>query len=306
MKAKMRLINTLLFGLLLLTNLVFSEKKLNIVTTTLDAADFVKQIGGDNVEVYSLYNGQYDFHFYEPRPTEVLRLKKADAVVVYGLAHDGWFQSLLESSRNSKITFGRKGYIDMADGVKVMKVPSGNIDGRMGDVHPYGACGYLYNEENVKRAVENIYNGLVNIAPEYKEYFEKNKNNYLSKVDSVFVNLKGKMLPYKGTKIVQFHESWDYFAETFGLEIVAALEPKPGIPPSAAHLSNVKEIIKKESPKIILVETYYPQKPVKFITQQTGIKEVRVAQYVGGVKGRETFISNLEYTIDKILEALNN
>lgn len=306
MKARIKVIFLFIFTTLFFTNLVFSEKKLNIVTTTLEAADFVKQIGGDKVEVYSLYNGQYDFHFYEPRPTEVVRLKRADAVVVYGLALDSWFQPLLESSRNDKITFGSRGYIDMADGVKVLNVPSGKIDGRMGDVHPYGACGYLYNQENIKIAIENIYLGLVRIAPEYKEYFEKNKNSYLSRIDSVFENLKRKMLPYRGTKIVQFHESWDYFAETFGLEIVTALEPKPGIPPSPTHLSKVKDIIKKEIPKFILVETYYPQKPVKFISEQTGLKEVRVAHYVGGIKGRDTFIDNLEYTIDKILEVLKN
>jgi len=306
MKTKLKIIFSVIFLAGIFLTKVFAEKKLNIITTTLDAADFVKQVGADKVNVYSLYNGQYDFHFYEPRPTEVVKLKNADAVVVFGLTFDSWVQPLIESARNKNISFGGKGYIDIADGVKVCKVPTGKIDGRMGDVHPYGACGYLYDQHNLKIAVENVYKGLVKLDPDNKDYYKKNKDRYLSKIDSVFDNLKQKMLPYKGTKIIQFHESWDYFAETFDLEIVASLEPKPGIPPSPVHLSKVTDIIRKENPKFILVETYYPKKPVKFISQQSGIKEVRVGHYVGGIKGKNTFIDNLEYTINEIIKVLRN
>lgn len=304
MKKIIETLLSLMFAVSVFAPFVYGDKKLNIVTTTLDASDFVKQVGGEKVSVYSLYNGQYDFHFYEPRPSEVVKLKKADAVVVYGLAHDEWLQPLIEAARNPNISFGGKGYIDMADGATVCKVPAGRIDGRMGHVHPYGACGYLFSHRNVKIAVENIYKGLVKLDPENKDYYEKNKNNYLTKVDETFEKLKDKMAPFKGTKILQFHESWDYFAETFGLKMLAALEPKPGIPPSPAHLAKLVNIVREEKPKFILVEPYYPRKPVKFIVEQTGIKEIRAPQYVGSIRGIDTYLGNLEYIVDEIIKVM--
>ncbi len=306
-RIKMKNLNKIL-GLLLATivfpTFAFSSEKLDIVTTTLEAADFVREVGGDKVNVHSLYNGQFDFHFYEPRPTEAVRLRKADGIVVYGLATDAWFQPLIEAARNANISFGAKGYIDMADRVGVLKVPAGGIDGRMGHVHPYGACGYLYTPENSKIAIMNIYEGLIRLDPANKDYYEKNKNEYLSKIDETFEKLNQKMSPHRGTKIVQFHETWHYFAETFGLEIVAALEPKPGIPPSPVHLASVVDIIREKEPKFIMVEPYYPKRPVRFVAEQTGIKEIRAPHYVGGVKGINTFIGNLEYVIGEIIKVL--
>ncbi|MBU2568144.1 MAG: metal ABC transporter substrate-binding protein [Elusimicrobia bacterium] len=282
-----------------------ADNKINVVTTTLDAADFVKQIGGEKVSVYSIHNGQYDFHFFEPRPSEVIKLKKADVLVVYGLTFDAWLASLVDAARNPNIFFGATGYIDMADGCHAMAVPVGSrVDKRMGDVHPFGACGYLYTLENAKNAVENIYRGLVRVDSENAEYYEKNKNEYLLKLEETFNKLKQKTSEFHGTNFIIFHESWLYFADTFGFNIVGALEPKPGIPPSPAHLSKLIDTIKKENVRFILAEPYYPRKPIKFVSERTGIKEITVAIYCGGIKNKTTFIENIEYTVDTIIETL--
>ncbi len=289
-----------------LSNNVYSQRqrKLNVVTSTLEAADFAKQIGGDKVNVHSIYHGQFDFHFFSPRPSEVMKLKRADMLVIYGLGHDGWLPALVNAARNPDILFGRKGYVDMSDGIHALHVPTGGIDGRMGHVHPHGACGYQFDLNNLKIAIENIYEGLVRIAPAHEEYFRKNKNAYLVRVEETFGRLKEKMEPFRGTRIVQFHESWFYFANTFGLEIVGSLEPKPGIPPSPAHLSRLIRLMEEEDVKIILAEPFYPRRPIRFVSERTGAKEVTAAMHTGGIKGITTFLECLEHTVSAIVAAL--
>ncbi len=117
---------------------VYADGPVRVVTSTPDMADFVKEIGGEYVDVYSLSKGKIDLHFFEPRPSHVMKLKDADLLVVGGMDLDIWIKSLIEASRNPEIMFGRNGYVDPSDGIIPLDVPQGRIDGSMGDVHPYG------------------------------------------------------------------------------------------------------------------------------------------------------------------------
>lgn len=282
-----------------------AAEKLNVVASTLDMADIAQQIGGDKVSVYAVSTGKYDLHFFDPRPSQVMQLRKADVLIVGGLDVDIWIQGLIDASRNRNIRFGAAGYIDPSEGVRPIQVPKGRIDGAMGDVHPYGNPHYWVTRENVRIVVENIAEGLSRVSPGDADFFEKNKEAYLKKVDEVFDELHKKLEPYKGTKVLQYHQSWDYFCNEFGLEIVGSLEPKPGIPPSASHLKEVVETARRGGAKLMLVEPYYPKRPVDFVARETGAKVLRLPFYVGGKKGIDTFLENLTYTVTQIVEALS-
>ena len=137
----------------LATVLVFTAacpaaKKVNVVASTLDMADIAKQVGGDKVSVYAVSTGKYDLHFFDPRPSQVMKLRRADLLIVGGLDVDIWIQGLIDASRNRRIRFGAEGYVDPSAGIRPIQVPKGRIDGSMGDVHPYGNPHYWVTREN--------------------------------------------------------------------------------------------------------------------------------------------------------------
>ena len=280
-------------------------KTLNVVASTLDMADIAQQIGGDRISVYAVSKGKYDLHFFDPRPSQVMKLRKADMLVVGGLDVDIWIQGLIDASRNRQIRFGAVGYVDPSEGIQPIQVPKGRVDGAMGDVHPYGNPHYWVTRENVRIIVENIAEGLIRVSPGDAEYFTQNKVAYLEKVDGVYDALHERLGPFKGTKVIQYHRSWDYFCSEFGLEIVGSLEPKPGIPPSPSHLAELVSWAKHEGVKLMLIEPYYPKRPVEFVARETGARVLRLPFYVGGKKGVDGFLENLTYNVNEIVEALS-
>ena len=282
-----------------------AAETLNVVASTLDMADTAKQIGGDRVSVYAISTGKFDLHFFDPRPSQVMKLKKADLLIVGGLDVDVWIQGLIDASRNPRIRFGAVGYVDPSEGIRPIQVPKGRIDGAMGDVHPYGNPHYWVTRENTRIVAENIAEGLIRVSPKDADYFERNKRAYLERLDQVFDQLHEKLEPFKGTKVIQYHRSWDYFCDEFGLEIVGDLEPQPGIPPSASHLKEVVDWAKHEGAKLMLVEPYYPKRPVEFVARETGAKVLRLPFYTGGKEGIDGFLENLTYNVEQIVEALS-
>ena len=275
-----------------------------VVTSTMDMADFTRQVGGDRVEVYPIATGKFDLHFFEPLPSQAMKLGRADMLVVGGLDIDVWIQGLIEASRNAKIQFGAQGYVDPAVGVRPLDVPAGSIDGSMGDVHPYGNPHFWFTTENVEIAVRNITAGLSRVDPAGAAVYEQNRDRYLAKVKSVFAELQAKMQPFRGATVIQYHASWDYFCLAMGLEIVGSLEPKPGIPPTPGHLREVVEQAKARNARLILVEPYYPKRPVRFVEEKAGVKALRLPLFLGGAKGIDGYLGNLRHMVETIVGEL--
>lgn len=301
---RMRATVLFLAGLLTLVKPAPCLAEIFVVTSTLDMADFTRQVGGDRVEVYPIATGKFDLHFFEPLPSQAMKLGKADMLVVGGLDIDVWIQGLIEASRNAKIQFGAQGYVDPAVGVRPLDVPAGSIDGSMGDVHPYGNPHFWFTAENVEIAVRNITSGLSRVDPAGTAVYEQNRDQYLEKVKSVFEELEAKMQPFRGVTVIQYHASWDYFCLAMGLEIVGNLEPKPGIAPTPGHLREVVERAKARNAKLILMEPYYPKRPVRFVEEKAAVRVLRLPLFLGGVKGIDGYLENLRYMVDAIVAAL--
>ena len=279
--------------------------RIRVVATTLELADFTRNIGRDKVSVEALYTGKYDLHFFEPRPVHVMKLKRADMLVFLGMDADLWVQALIDAARNNQVRFGGAGYVNASLGVRAIQVPVGTIDRSMGDVHPFGNPHYWHDPDNVSVALENICRGLARLSPENADFFRENKDAYLEKVRAEFERLKTLMKPYQGTKVVTYHRSWDYFAAYFGLEIIGNLEPKPGLIPSPAHIARLSEQMNKEGARLILVEPYYSKNYVRLVADKTGAKALWLPNLLGGRPGVNTYLENLNYNVRTIVEALN-
>jgi zinc/manganese transport system substrate-binding protein len=301
MKLKIILLSLISF---LMTFSLYAERKLEIVTTTSDLASLVQEIGKDRVNIVSLSSGTRDPHFIEPRPSMVMKLKRADLVVLVGMDLDIWIESLLDTARNYSIKFGNSGYLDVSESIEKLEIPQGKIDGSMGHVHPQGNPHYWLDPENTKIMAKSITQKLIELSPASASFYETNFKNFSDKMDKNIMGWQATLNPYKNEKIITYHRSWPYFANRFGLDIIDEIEPKPGIPPSPGHLREVLKRIKQSRIKVVLMEMFYDPKPAQFLASQTNIKVVAVPNSVGGIPAAKDYFSLMDIIVNKLAKAL--
>ena len=286
------------------TNLYAAPDKIKIVTTTMDLADIAKEIGGEKVEVTSLSHGdQSGCNSVEPRPSMVMSLRKAGVFVRIGMDYDSWADSLIDACGNSRIAFGAPGYADASVGIERLEVPAGRVDAGMGHVHVYGNPHYWLDPQNGRVMADNILAALIRVSAGNKDYFTANKQAYVARLDDKISQWSRKLEPYKGKRIVSYHESWVYFAKRFGFEIMATIEPKPGIPPSAAYLNQLIIRVKQGTGLLIFHENIYPEKTSAMVARETGAKVYILPISTGGMRGAvKSYTGLFDYIVSAITE----
>src|SRR3990172_2950594 len=222
--------------------------QIKVVTTTTVIYDLVKNVGGDKVEVEYLSRGDQDAHYLEILPSYMLKLRKADLFFKIGLELERWSYQLVDGSRNTSLTI-----VDLSKGITPKEVPTAKVDASMGDIHPYGNPHYWLDPDNAKIMVREIFEALSNQSPDNTEYFKKNMDAYLAKLDNKMMEWSARMSKLTQKEIVFFHASWTYFADKYGLKIAGYVEPKPGIPPTPSHNADIIKLIKDKKIKIIVM-----------------------------------------------------
>jgi len=269
--------------------------QIKIVATTTTVANLVETIGGNKVSVTYLCRGDQDPHFLEVLPSYMLKLRNADLVFKIGLDLEKWLPQLIDGSRNDKLVL-----IDLSTNISKKEVPTTKIDASYGDVHPYGNPHYWLDPENAKIMAEEIYNALTDFSSSDADYFKKNLDGFKNNIDSNMKNWSSSISGMKQKNIITFHNSWVYFSDRFGINVVSNVEPKPGIPPTPSHDAELIQLIKKDKLKIILMENYYSDSAPNHISESTGIKVVKVPNAVNGIEGVDTYIKLIDYIINQI------
>ena len=265
---------------------------IKVVTTTTDMKSITEWIGGNKVSVSSIATGYQNPHFVDPKPSYIISLSNADLFVTVGLdLETGWSPQLLSSSRNTKIQKGAAGYVDASIGVGLLQVPS-SVNRGEGDIHIYGNPHYWLDPLNGKVIARNIANGLERVDPSNKTTYEANLQSFFAKIDSKMKEWQAKMAPYKGSKIIAYHNEWVYFEKRFGLEIVDFMEPKPGIPPSPSQLVKVIKEVKADNIKVIISSPYFSTSSSDVVAKQTGVKELTLATSTSGFDSIKNFIGS--------------
>jgi len=282
-----------------------AQGKLNVMTTTEDLASIAREIGGDHITVEGIAKGYQDPHFVEAKPSFILKLQKADVLVVVGRELEiGWLPPLIQQSRNSKIQPGAAGYIDASLQASILEVPTGQVTRAMGDVHPLGNPHYWMDPENGKRIGKEIADKLSELRPSDKAFFQQKLTDFSTRLDAAEKRWLAQLAPYKGTKVVTYHRSFPNFAERFGLDIVGYVEPKPGIPPSPQHTLDLINDMKRQNVKIVLVEPYFDLKTPNAIGRDTGAQVLVMPPSVGGVKEITDYFTLFDYDIKMLVEAI--
>jgi ABC-type Zn uptake system ZnuABC Zn-binding protein ZnuA len=278
--------------------------RLRVVTTTEDLAALVREVGGDVIDIESIARGYQDPHFVEPKPSFILRLNRADLLVVVGRDLEiGWLPPLIQQSRNGKIQPGADGYLDASLNVRVLELPTGQVTRAMGDVHPLGNPHYWLDPENGRQIAQSIQKKLSRMQPADAGYFAGRLTDFERRLTEAEKRWDAAMAPLKGVKVVTYHRSWPNFADRYGLDVIGYVEPKPGIPPSPGHTLDLIAEMKRQQVKLILVEPYFDLKTPNAVARDTGAKVLVMAPSVGGEKEITDYFKLFDYDVNLVVTA---
>jgi len=278
---------------------------LKVVTTTEDLAALAREVGGDKVTVVALAKGYQDPHQVEPKPSFILEVSRADALIAVGRELEiGWLPTLLASSRNAKVQVGSNGYLDASQNVKILEIPTGQITRAMGDVHPQGNPHYWLDPANGRQIAQAIRDKFSALAPADKATFDARFADFSTRLAAAEKRWDATMAPFKGRKLVTYHNSWPNFMQRFGLNVMGYVEPKPGIPPPPQHIITLIGEMKAQGVKVIVVEPYFDKKTPQSIASQVGGVVMELAPSVGAEKEITDYIKLFDYNVEKLAAAL--
>ena len=282
---------------------VFAQQ-IRAVATWPALADITRQIGKELVSVESLATGVEDPHGVPVKPSFVPKLNRADVLILIGLEDEhSWIPALLEVANNSKILPGRAGYIDCSVGVPVLDAPT-LLDRAQGDLHPKGNPHYLLDPVRAKIVAQNIAAGLSRNFPQHQPAFDKNLKAYLAELDKWIARWEKMAAPLRGVKFVEYHPEWIYLADRFGMKRIASVELKPGIEPTPNHIVELVQQIKQEKPQLLLYGAQNPRVP-RQISNETGIKVLRLYSGGGSQPETDSYIKWIDYTVRTLVQAVS-
>jgi zinc/manganese transport system substrate-binding protein len=261
--------------------------KVNIVATLPFIGSIAKEIGKDKVDVSTLVKPSQDPHYAEAKPSMILAARKADILMYNGLDLEvGYLPRIIESSNNPKIQPGKSGNFDCSQFVTVIEKPVA-VDRSMGDVHPLGNPHYLFSPRNILKVAEGIARVLSELDANNAGFYEGNLRSFKERLMEK-QKLWGSK-PLRGKQFIAYHKYFEYLAREFGFQIIAYVEPKPGIPPSAGYLADLVERIKRSKPDAILVTEAYGEKESEALGLKTATKVIILPHEVGNPGAQDWF-----------------
>jgi zinc/manganese transport system substrate-binding protein len=277
-----------------------ASAQIRVVATTPDLGSVAKEIGGDKVSVVALAKPTEDPHYVDAKPSHIVTLNRADALIEGGAELElGWLPPLLENSRNSKISAGAPGRIVASDGVKMLEIPT-SFDRSKGDVHSLGNPHFMIDPVTVRIIARSIASHFAQIDPKNAATYNGNLTRFNTKLDAKYAAWQKELAPYRGARIVTYHKDFVYLADRFGLTVVDELEPKPGISPSPAHLAQVIGKMKATNATVILVQPFQNRKTAETVARQTGATVLDLPEQPGAAPNTSTYfdmMDNLVHTL---------
>lgn len=259
-----------------------AQAKMNVFACEPEWGTLAQEIGGAAVEVYIASTAAQNIHFLRAKPSLLAAMRKADLVFCNGASLEiGWLPVLLQKAGGPDVQPGKPGYLLAADQVEKMDVPV-KTDRSMGDVHPDGNPHILLDPANILAVAEILTGRLATVDPANAAAYRQNLSAFKNRWQVTMAEWEQQATSLKGMKVVVYHTSWAYLLNWLGIEAVASLEPKPGLPPTASHLESVLASVKGGDVKAILVAPFENPEAAEWLSGKTGIPVVHLPYTVGG------------------------
>ncbi len=288
-------------ALLILTAAVPAHAALKILATTSDWGALASELGGDRVNVYVATSALQDVHRVEAKPSLVARARTANLVVATGADLEvGWLPVLVQESGNPRIQPGRPGYFEAASQVNLLEVPS-RLDRSMGDIHPQGNPHAHLDPHNIAAVAKALTTRLATLDPGNAQYYAQRGGDFDARWQQAIGRWESRAVPLKGIPVVVIHRDQAYLCHWLGLKEVAAIEPKPGVPPSAGYLAELVTKLSASPPRMILRNAYNDPKAVNWLSERIHAPVVLLSFSVGGTPEAKDLFGLFDDTVNRLL-----
>ena len=292
-----------LLALLMVAGTLPAHAALKVLATTPDWGALTQELGGEHVNVYVATTALQDVHRVEAKPSLVARARSADLVVATGAELEvGWLPVLIQESGNSRIQPGAAGYFEAASALKLLEVPS-KLDRAMGDIHPLGNPHVQLDPHNIAIVAHALTAKLGVLEPAQAAYYAARGKDFDARWSEAIQRWETKAAPLKGVSVVIMHRDQAYLCHWLGLNEVASIEPKPGVPPTASYLGQLVNKLAGTPPKLILLNAYNDAKPANWLSERVHAPAVVLPFSVGGSPEAKDLFGLFDDTLNKLLAA---
>jgi zinc/manganese transport system substrate-binding protein len=275
---------------------------LSVFATVPEWGALVDELGGDKVKVYVATNALQDPHHVEAKPSLIARARSADLVVATGAELEiGWLPLVLQQAGNPGIKPGKQGYFEAAPYVNLLDKPT-RLDRAEGDVHPGGDPHIQTDPRNIANVAAPLAARLAELDPPNAAWYQTRYKAFSERWNAAIVNWEKQAAPLKGVKVVVQHKAFTYLLAWLGIRSIAALEPKPGVEPTTAHLSEVLELLQRDPAKMVLRAAYQNDRPSQWIAERAKINVVTLPFTVGGDDVAKDLYGLFDDTIARLLK----
>ena len=275
---------------------------LNVFATVPEWGALVQELGGDKVKVYVATSALQDPHHVEAKPSLIARARSADLVVATGAELEiGWLPLVLQQAGNPAIKPGKPGYFEAAPYVNLLDKPT-RLDRAEGDVHPGGDPHIQTDPRNIARVAEPLAARLAELDPSNAADYQGRYKAFATRWNEAIAKWEKQGSALKGVPVVVQHKAFTYLLAWLGLKEVAALEPKPGVEPTTAHLSDVLATLQRQPAKMVLRAAYQSDRPSQWIAERAKITVVTLPFTVGGDEQAKDLYGLFDDTIARLLK----
>jgi zinc/manganese transport system substrate-binding protein len=291
-------------ALLILAAALPANAAVKVLATTSDWGALTQEIGGDQVNIYVATSAMQDVHRVDAKPSLVARARSADLVVASGAELEiGWLPVLLQESGNSRIQPGSPGYFEATSVLQLVDKPE-HFDRALGDIHPQGNPHVQLDPHNIARVAKALSERLAQVDGAHADYYQQREKDFETRWTAAMQRWESKAASLKGAPIVVMHSDQSYLCRWLGLQQLAAIEPKPGMPPTAGYLGQLVTKLKASPPKAILVNAYNDPKAAQWLSQRVNAPVIVLPFSVGGSSEAKDLFGLFDDTLDKLLAVL--
>ncbi|MGH8726974.1 MAG: metal ABC transporter substrate-binding protein [Burkholderiales bacterium] len=293
-------------AILLAVLLLFSKAAvaaLSVFACEPEWAALAKELGGEKLEIYTATTALQDPHYIEARPSLIAKARSADLLICTGADLEvGWLPILLNQSGNARIQSGQPGYLEAARLVAKLEIPK-RLDRALGDVHPQGNPHVHLDPRNLIPIAQEMGARLTQLDPANAEHYRERLARFLERWESAIARWEKDAAALKGVTVVSHHRNWSYLYGWLGMVESATLEPRPGIPPSPGHLSQLIAQQKANPAKMVIRAAYNDPKPSISFAERVNIPAVVLPYTVGGSDAAKDLFDLFEDSVRRLLDA---
>jgi zinc/manganese transport system substrate-binding protein len=267
-------------------------------------AALTQELAQDKVNIYTATTALQDPHHIQARPSLISKMRRADLVVCSGADLEiGWLPLLLRKSSNRRVQPGQPGYFEAAMQVPRLEIPT-QVDRSMGDVHAKGNPHVQLDPHRITTIARKLSERLIQLDPDNRAFYQQRYQDFNQRWQEAIKSWEQKAASLRGVPVAVYHKGYVYLFEWLGIKEIVTLEPKPGLPPSAGYLAEVKEKISKQPVKMVLYSAYQSDQAANWLGDKADIPVVQLPFTVGGNEQARDLFGLFDDTIDRLLAGL--